>query len=451
MKRLFAVLFAVLMLAALVFPCLAAEYDDSIYRVNDFVGVLDDDELEMLEDKAYDSIEPCMFDFPVFIFEGEEDDDVTERTDSFYEYNDYGYGETKDGIILGLDLGNYTYDLITYGRGQEIFAGDAYDELMERTVDNLNDYDTWFESINAYLNDVTGTVYAYNQEHPADNAAAPEKTGTEAPEDTEPVVTIGTSDSGKTPSWDAPPWYPDDVQHFEDFHDADAPRVVDYAGIFTNSEKAAMLEKIEDIQEKYGTDLVVVTDDSSYGLSRFTYAADFHQFNGYGFGDDYNGTCLFVCMESGNRGFETVWTGDCSRFYTDRNTEILDDTLYEYMADGDYGEGVLNYLDNVDTMYQTGKAPKKAELGMPIAGGVVCGALGGLITVSSKKSKMKTVRTAERATEYIVPGSFHLTDSRDIYLYTSVTRVYNPPKERSGGGGGSSSGGRSYGGSGRSF
>ena len=149
-----------------------------------------------------------------------------------------------------------------------------------------------------------------------------------------------------------PDWYPEDVSSFKDFHDPDAPRVVDNADIFTPEEEQQMAEYIAVIQETYGTDLVVFTDDSAYGLPHDRYAMDFHHFNGYGLGDDFNGTCLFICMEPGDRDWWTVWTGACSSFYTESAINQLDDNLEPYMVNGEYGKGVINYIVDVYYLYQ---------------------------------------------------------------------------------------------------
>ena len=98
------------------------------------------------------------------------------------------------------------------------------------------------------------------------------------------------------PDTGMPYWYPEDISSFEDFNDYDAPRVVDVADIFTDDEEERMLEGIKSIQDDFNIDLVVFTDVSSYGLERHIYAADFHQFNGYGFGDDFTGSVLFICI-----------------------------------------------------------------------------------------------------------------------------------------------------------
>ena len=75
-------------------------------------------------------------------------------------------------------------------------------------------------------------------------------------------------------------------------------------------------------------------------------------------------------------------------------------------------------------------------------------------TIASKILVLEDVRKQAAATTYVRDGSMRLTDSRDLFLYTNVTRTAIPKNNSSGGGGSSthtSSGGVSHGGGGGKF
>ena len=73
------------------------------------------------------------------------------------------------------------------------------------------------------------------------------------------------------------------------------------------------------------------------------------------------------------------------------------------------------------------------------------------------KNKHKTIKKATQAKQYLVNGSFKLTEKEDRFVTSHTTKHYNPPSSsRSGGSGGGSSthfssSGSSHGGGGRSF
>ena len=290
------------------------------------------------------------------------------------------------------------------------------------------------------------------------------------------------------PDTGMPYWYPEDISSFEDFNDYDAPRVVDVADIFTDDEEERMLEGIKSIQDDFNIDLVVFTDVSSYGLERHIYAADFHQFNGYGFGDDFTGSVLFICMEEGNRGWFTAATGSIEGMYSNMDViNYLDDRLEPYMRNGDYGEGVIDYINNVYGLYgmpekqseENGKSepsdiadyyqgedrpvynaytgdfgPTPFPWKAATIGAAFVALIWAAIALAIQKAKMRSIAAQVEAEHYVVPNSFNLTKQRDIFLYKTVRKVRRESSSSSGrssGGSYHSSGGRSYSGGGRSF
>lgn len=63
---------------------------------------------------------------------------------------------------------------------------------------------------------------------------------------------------------------------------------------------------------------------------------------------------------------------------------------------------------------------------MAIVVGVVIGIIVAVIVMLGHKGKLKSVRMQHAAANYIKPGSFKLTSSREIYLYKRVERREKP-------------------------
>jgi len=254
---------------------------------------------------------------------------------------------------------------------------------------------------------------------------------------------------------DRPDWYPDDVNAFRDFHnDPDTPRVVDDAGVLSDAQEAALEKRITEIRQTYGADLVLFTDTSSYGLGHAVYAADFYQFNGYGIGDDYNGSVLLLCLDPYDRGWWTAACGAYRPYFNETNINWIDDQIEPYLVNGDYGGAFDRYLDAVSYIYEYGQPPR-SYTGLALAA-LVIGLLAALVTVATLDAGMKKVNTAYQAQDYIVPGSFKLRMQRDLFLYTNIVRTPRNSGSNSSGGSShsgnySSSGGRSFSGGGRKF
>ncbi|MBO4387572.1 MAG: TPM domain-containing protein, partial [Treponema sp.] len=289
-------------------------FKTGIYRVNDFSKVFEAEEKDSLDNLVREQMLECHLDFPISV---RKKGTVTaeEYCDNFYEHNELGWGDGKDGVMLVLYTDKEEIFVKGYGFGRWFLTQELNQKIISKLSLMQKEKSSYKEIITAYIS----LIKERNQE---------------------------IKESGK------PAWYPKDLEAFEDFHDADAPRVVDVADIFTKEEEEQMLSIIKAIQKDAGKDMVVYTDVSTYGLSRKTYAADINELCGYGLGDDFSGTVLFICMEKDNRGWWTDAMGECEEIYTEYVINYLDDALEPYMVGGKYGEGVIDYLKNVKNLYR---------------------------------------------------------------------------------------------------
>ena len=153
-----------------------------------------------------------------------------------------------------------------------------------------------------------------------------------------------------------PSWYPEDVDSWTFTPAAEnAPRVVDDADVFTDEEEARLEAHIRELAPKFETDIVIFTDMSTHGLTVPVYAADFYDFSGYGYGDQHDGFCLFILMDPADRQGWCCVTGDRPRgLYTEDVANDIDDALYEYLGNGEYFEGVYDWITNIGTLLDKG-------------------------------------------------------------------------------------------------
>ena len=255
-----------------------------------------------------------------------------------------------------------------------------------------------------------------------------------------------------------PVWWPEDTQNFSFYHNDGSPRLIDYADIFTPEEEAKISSKLAEMKAAHSADLVVVTDNSSYGMSHAMYAADFYDYGGYGFGDNYTGAVMFICMEQYNRGWWCAGTGNIQKYFTEKNVNKMDDAMEPYMESGSYAEGVLAYFDKLDVLLTKGRLPLSvSEIVTAALVSAIIGLIAGLINLSKASSTMNTVTAAVKAGQYLEPHSFNVKNATDTLIDTQTTKVFiGSSGSRSGGGssysgGYSSSSGHSFSGGGRSF
>ena len=330
----------------------------------------------------------------------------------FYDFNGYGIGDDYEGVILFIcmdpdDRGWWT--CCTGPRSRGMYT----EEIANQVDDILYDYlvageyyegtADWIENMrNVYI---TGSPYL-------------------------------------------PDWAVAAMDAFENYHDPDAPRVVDYAGLLTESERASLEAKAHEIAAKYDTDVVICTARSSGYLSREEFADLFYDYNGYGFGDNYDGIQYTIFKRSGYRAYAVVTAyGSAQKKLTDTMQNRLLDRCDSNLSDGYYYNAADKWLDLTDHLLRTGRVPRGSGYWffMTILE-LLVGVIFAVFSLAKASSKMDTPKIAENADNYLVPGTLNIRRVADRFINSVTDRMYSPlPKDDDrGGGGGSSSGGSSY-------
>ncbi|MCR5370001.1 MAG: TPM domain-containing protein [Clostridium sp.] len=379
MIRLLSLILVLLLFAGAV-PAYAADWNEDYYRASDMSGELTDAERNDLDAMCIEIMKEQKVDVTLLAlrpedYEGSSFEDVA---DTHYTASRYGYGANADGFLMVCDAETGEAEIFTYGNAAERIPED-YLEFIEGTIPGYR------EQYGVY-----GMMYAaakhiskYLEEHPEGAAAAPVQAG--QAEDLSAEIAqaeggaaaaagaAGAAGSGSGaemptesytdmagnvhvgPGTGKPAWYPVEPQNFTRYQDASASRVVDAADLFTDAEEQKMEQRLAEIRGEIGRDIVIYTDSSAYGFEHNILAADFYDFNGYGMGDDFEGACLLICMDPEDRGFYTVCTGEETKaLYTEEFANQMDDVLYEYMVNGQYGDGAADWIENFYTLYTKG-------------------------------------------------------------------------------------------------
>lgn len=223
-------------------------------------------------------------------------------------------------------------------------------------------------------------------------------------------------------------------------------RLVDDAGLLSAGDSAELLSALDAASEKTGMDIVVVTVKDLGGKSAEAFADDYFDYNGYGMGTERSGILLLVSIGTGDVWIST--RGHAIDVFTDSTIDYILDSIFDDLVDGNYYSAFSHYAELC--VSSTVKAPFK--VGSRILSSLVIGFVIALISTSVMKGKLKTVKNQVNASQYTVPGSLYLTDSRDIFLYHTVNRVRKAEQQSSSGSTThiSSSGAR-HGGGGRKF
>ena len=228
--------------------------------------------------------------------------------------------------------------------------------------------------------------------------------------------------------------------------------VVDNAGLMIPEEITILEEKAEEIRNVYGIDSVILTIDTLNGDRAQDYADAYYDNAGFG----ENGVLFLLAMEE--REWYISTSGTLIYALTDYGIQQVGEGVVPFFADALWYDGFHHFLDSLPVYLDA------FQNGVPIDGhadytgdyyhadqeevlyyeeeftpsfffSLLCGIVISGVVVLIMRLSMNTKRAQQCAGEYMVEGSWKLTQRRDIFLYSNVTktRKQEPPQNTGGG------------------
>lgn len=213
-------------------------------------------------------------------------------------------------------------------------------------------------------------------------------------------------------------------------------RVVDMALMLSESDRSELTEELDYISSKYDLDVVVYfSTDTSFGDDEnavMIEGGEFFDNNGYGYGDDHRGILLIVNYATGC--FDIITTGSDVMQKYDGYIEEAYEYIIPYLRDNP-AEAVRTFIEWVDTrfiyeedypIYDGGDddiivVEEDNTVKYLVSSGVISAIISSIVMFVLKK-QLKTEGKKHNARNYIVPNSFNLTRSGDLFLYRTTTR-----------------------------
>lgn len=169
-KKITAMLLALVLCLGTVIPAFAADTDgfsDKYYRVNDLAGLLSDsEEAALLATLDEISLRQKMDVTVATVEDLDGYSTAAEYADAVYEFCDYGYGKSRDGLLLLISMEDRDWAISTCGFGITAFtdAGIAY--ISKQIKPDLSDgnyaaaFDTYAKLCDRFITQAkTGTPY----------------------------------------------------------------------------------------------------------------------------------------------------------------------------------------------------------------------------------------------------------------------------------------------------
>ncbi|MBQ7218847.1 MAG: TPM domain-containing protein [Ruminococcus sp.] len=221
---------------------------------------------------------------------------------------------------------------------------------------------------------------------------------------------------------------------------SDGRLVVDNAGFYTSDQVLALTELAKTAGEKQKCDIIIYTTRDLEGYSAQSYADYAHIKN-------YNdaSVLLLICDNGveGDRDYHISTHGDCIKKLKDSEIDEIKEAILPYLKSGNYYDAAKEFIDKSAYYMQ----PHLKWYMLPLA--ILIGFVIAMLIMSAIRSKLKTVAMQRGAASYVRSGSMNVTQSRDTYLYSTVSRTRR--EKSSSGSSTHSTGGDSFGGSGGKF
>ena len=209
----------------------------------------------------------------------------------------------------------------------------------------------------------------------------------------------------------------------------ESSRLMDEDDRLSDSERQELLTRLDTLSEQYQMDLVIVTAPTlgDYSPQKFADYTFLHY--GFGQGEDEDGVLLVVCMES--RDWYIATHGRAISIFTDSIIQSLGESMSGDLADNDFASAFDTYLNKCEFYLDEDANSYEGEdtfypplIYLPIC--LLIGFIIALIAVAVMKHKLKSVRFQPAADSYVTPDSMQVTESSDLFLYSTVSQVARP-------------------------
>ncbi|MGM9581441.1 MAG: TPM domain-containing protein [Anaerovibrio sp.] len=232
------------------------------------------------------------------------------------------------------------------------------------------------------------------------------------------------------------------------------PLVVDRIGVMSEQQRQELEDKLAEISDRHNIKAaLLVVKKLPEGVSIEDYARQY-LFDNYRDLENNNGSIVFVQV-TWDRKYRVATDANMMKIIDDEHGyPYLEDSFLDSLKEDEYYQAYNEYADAVDELCEyyeeDGEAydpfdefsPAAMLLAVLLSGGI------GYTFYLYLRGKMGNVEPEGDADAYMDKNSLHLTQSEDVFLYTSRSVVHHESGGDSGGSDGGGGGGDSGGGGG---
>ncbi|MGN0375862.1 MAG: TPM domain-containing protein [Butyrivibrio sp.] len=170
-KRIFTLLSALLLCIVTVIPVLA---ESAAPRLVDNADILSESEENTLISKLDEISERQRVDVIIVTVDTIGEKSPMEYADDFYDYNGYGFGEKKDGVLLLINMEGRDWYITTTGYGITAFTDAGREYIADKFLEDLSD-GNYAEAFMTYANLCDKFITQAKTGEPYDSGNLPKK------------------------------------------------------------------------------------------------------------------------------------------------------------------------------------------------------------------------------------------------------------------------------------
>lgn len=216
---------------------------------------------------------------------------------------------------------------------------------------------------------------------------------------------------------------------------AEGSLINDEADVLTVYEEQELEARLSKLADAYDFDPVILfTPDAGDNIA--AYSDDYFDYNGYGRGDRRSGLIMVVDVTHDLRYISTC--GDCINAYTDEIISYIGSDLAESANIRDYyglSKKFASYTEDIMSSYRSnGYYAAPYSMGVTtVAVILIVSFIIALVVMGMAKKSTQEAVTPVDADIYAKGGSANITRSRDMFLYSNITRTARSENKSSGG------------------
>ncbi|MBR4472293.1 MAG: TPM domain-containing protein [Oscillospiraceae bacterium] len=224
--------------------------------------------------------------------------------------------------------------------------------------------------------------------------------------------------------------------------------VSDAAGLLTAQQQQTLEAAARAASEKHGCGIYIITinDFREFGFGNVSDCAEgFYNHYQMGLGNERNGILLLLSMNDRDYALK-AYGGGAHEAFTDYGSYRISDSFIRYFRNNDWYGGFADYISNAEDFLTRAAAGNPVDVPQNENTGLSSGVKTAMIvgipaliafgSCEGMKRKMKPVKQAGFADDYLLQGGIHLDVKKDVFVNRSVTRTVIRTERSSGGGGG---------------